>query len=156
MYAYWREHIHQGFQRNDEMFSRILEGFMGPYDTTIWMYRILFGVGIFLFLAAVGLSAWTGDAVFGLVFGGLGVISSLGAVLSGAVVLYQKFLSASHLAMNRNPLLPLTAMLITAAIQFLLMGLLAELLVRTYHESQGRPSYSVRRIISSRQAAGEQ
>jgi glycosyltransferase involved in cell wall biosynthesis len=89
------------------------------------------------------------------VFGGLGVLSFLGACLSGGIVLYQKFLSATHLAMNRNPLLVLTAMLITAAIQFLLMGLLAELLVRTYHESQGRPTYSIRRIISSRPPAGE-
>jgi glycosyltransferase involved in cell wall biosynthesis len=88
------------------------------------------------------------------VFGGLGVFSVLAACLSGAVVLYQKFFAATHLAMNRNPLLPLTAMLITAAIQFLLMGLLAELLVRTYHESQNRPTYSVRRIISS--AAAEE
>lgn len=88
------------------------------------------------------------------VFGGMGVFSLVGAFVSGVVVLYQKFISAQHLAMNRNPLLVLTAMLITAAIQLLLMGLLAELLVRTYHESQGRPTYSVRRIISSR-AAGE-
>lgn len=83
------------------------------------------------------------------VFGGLGVFSAIGAFLSGAIVLYQKFISDQHLAMNRNPLLVLTAMLITAAIQLLLMGLLAELLVRTYHESQGRPTYSIRRIVSS-------
>jgi glycosyltransferase involved in cell wall biosynthesis len=86
------------------------------------------------------------------VFGGMGVFSFVGAFLSGAIVLYQKFISAQQLAMNRNPLLVLTAMLITAGIQLLLMGLLAELLVRTYHESQGRPTYSVRRIISSRPA----
>jgi glycosyltransferase involved in cell wall biosynthesis len=84
------------------------------------------------------------------VFGGMGVFSLLAACLSGAAVLYQKFISAQQLAMNRNPLLVLTAMLITAAIQLLLMGLLAELLVRTYHESQGRPTYSVRSILSSR------
>jgi glycosyltransferase involved in cell wall biosynthesis len=86
------------------------------------------------------------------VFGGLGVASLVAAFFSGLTVLFQKFVSAQHLAMNRNPLLVLTAMLITAAIQLLLMGLLAELLVRTYHESQGRPTYSVRRIISSRPA----
>jgi glycosyltransferase involved in cell wall biosynthesis len=89
------------------------------------------------------------------VFGGLGAFSGVAACISGAIILYQKFLSASHLAMNRNPLLVFTAMLITAAIQFLLMGLLAELLVRTYHESQGRPTYSIRRMLSSRSSAGE-
>ncbi len=83
------------------------------------------------------------------VFGGLGVLSMLGAGLSGAAVLYQKFISASHLPMNRNPLLVLTAMLITASIQFVLMGLLAEILVRTYHESQNRPIYVIEKIFES-------
>ena len=83
------------------------------------------------------------------VFGGLGVLSTLGAFLSGAAVLYQKFISASHLSMNKNPLLVLTAMLITASIQFVLMGLLAEILVRTYHESQDRPIYVIEKIFES-------
>lgn len=89
------------------------------------------------------------------VFGGLGVLSGMGAVLSGFVVLYQKFLSASHLSMNRNPLLVLTAMLITASIQFILMGLLAELLVRTYHESQGRKIYIIEKILESKKQENE-
>ncbi len=83
------------------------------------------------------------------VFGGLGVLSTLGAFLSGAAVLYQKFISASHLSMNKNPLLVLTAMLITASIQFVLMGLLAEILVRIYHESQDRPIYVIEKIFES-------
>lgn len=83
------------------------------------------------------------------IFGGLGVLSILGASLSGAAVLYQKFISTSHLPMNRNPLLVLTAMLITASIQFILMGLLAEMLVRTYHESQDRPIYVIEKIFES-------
>jgi len=81
------------------------------------------------------------------IFGGLGIITGLGSVLSGLAVLYQKFISPSHLAMNRNPLLVLTAMLITATIQFILMGLLAELMVRTYHESQNRPTYVIRQTL---------
>ena len=83
------------------------------------------------------------------VFGGLGVLSTLGAFLSGTAVLYQKFISASHLSMNKNPLLVLTAMLITASIQFILMGLLAEILVRIYHESQDRPIYVIEKIFES-------
>ncbi|HIJ71396.1 MAG TPA: glycosyltransferase family 2 protein [Planctomycetes bacterium] len=83
------------------------------------------------------------------IFGGLGVLSILGASLSGTAVLYQKFISTSHLSMNRNPLLVLTAMLITASIQFILMGLLAEMLVRTYHESQDRPIYVIEKIFES-------
>ncbi len=83
------------------------------------------------------------------IFGGLGLLTGACSVLSGLAVLYQKFISVSHLAMNRNPLLVLTAMLVTATIQFILMGLLAEMLVRTYHESQGRSTYVIREIIES-------
>ncbi|MCK5565035.1 MAG: glycosyltransferase family 2 protein [Planctomycetes bacterium] len=85
------------------------------------------------------------------VFGGLGALSGLGAFFTGFVVLYQKFISAGHLAMNRNPLLTLTAVLITTAIQFLLMGLLAEILVRTYHESQDRKIYMIEKIYESKE-----
>lgn len=84
------------------------------------------------------------------VFGGLGVLSGACAFLSGFAVLYHKFISDPPLAMNRNPLLVLTMMLFTASIQFILMGLLAELLVRTYHESQDRPIYVIERIIESK------
>ncbi len=79
------------------------------------------------------------------IFGGLGFVSALGAILAGLAVLYQKFFS--DLPMNRNPLLTLTAVLIMSTIQFILMGLLAEMLVRTYHESQNRPTYVVRDIL---------
>ena len=83
------------------------------------------------------------------IFGGMGLASALGATAAGLAVIYQKFISPSHLSMNKNPLLVLTAMLITATIQFILMGLLAELLVRTYHESQNRPTYVIREILES-------
>ena len=83
------------------------------------------------------------------VFGGLGGLTGIVALLSGMAVVYQKFLSPSHLAMNRNPLLVLTAMLVTTSIQFVLMGLLAEILVRTYHESQGRETYTIEQILES-------
>jgi glycosyltransferase involved in cell wall biosynthesis len=86
------------------------------------------------------------------IFGGIGFLSFITAILTVTIVLYQKFLAASELPMNRNPLLVLTAMLITTSVQFILMGLLAELLVRTYHESQGRPTYVIREII---EATGE-
>jgi len=83
------------------------------------------------------------------VFGGLGVLSFFGAFISGLVVFYQKFISAQHLSMNRNPLLFLAALLITTAVQFILMGLLAEILVRTYHESQDRKIYVIDKIYES-------
>jgi glycosyltransferase involved in cell wall biosynthesis len=81
------------------------------------------------------------------IFGGMGLVSGLGAVVSGLGVLYQKI--AHNFSMNRNPLLVLTALLIATTIQFILMGLLAELLVRTYHESQNRPTYVIKEILES-------
>ena len=83
------------------------------------------------------------------IFGGMGLVSALGAAASGLVVLYQKFISAEHLSMNRNPLLILTAVLMITTIQFVLMGLLAELQVRTYHESQNRPTYVIKEILQA-------
>jgi len=87
------------------------------------------------------------------IFGGLGILSALSAILFGVIVLFQKF--ARNFSMNRNPLLVLTAVLIIATIQFILMGLLAELLVRTYHESQNRPTYVIREILESTGKDGE-
>jgi glycosyltransferase involved in cell wall biosynthesis len=81
------------------------------------------------------------------VFGGLGMISAVGSILLGLTVIYQKVNFQTD--MSGNPLLLLTGVLVIAAIQFILMGLLAELLVRTYHESQGRPTYVIKEIIES-------
>ncbi|MBA7562399.1 Dodecaprenyl-phosphate galacturonate synthase [subsurface metagenome] len=89
------------------------------------------------------------------IFGGIGLITALGSTLTGLAVLYQKFISSEHLAMNRNPLFVLTALLITTTIQFILMGLLAELLVRTYHESQNRQTYVIKEILESHDETGE-
>ena len=83
------------------------------------------------------------------VFGGLGGLSVLGAVVSGVAVLWHKFISEPPLSMNRNPLLFLSMVLVMASIQFLLMGLLAEILVRTYHESQDRPIYTIEKVLES-------
>jgi hypothetical protein len=82
LYKSWREHIIAGFKHNEEMFQRVLQAFMRPYYTTIWMYRILFGVGILAFLVAAGMSVWTNDVRFGLVFGGLSTVAFLSYFLS--------------------------------------------------------------------------
>jgi glycosyltransferase involved in cell wall biosynthesis len=89
------------------------------------------------------------------VFGGLGALSALAGLLTGLTVLYQKCISGSQPSMNRNPLLTLTAVLITTTVQFILMGLLAELLVRTYHESQNRPTYVIKELLDSSDKYGD-
>src|ERR687889_219164 len=44
----------------------------------------------------------------------------------------------------RNPLFTITIVMFAVGVQFILMGLLAEMLVRTYHESQDKTIYAVR------------
>ncbi|MEM9450822.1 MAG: glycosyltransferase family 2 protein [Cyanobacteria bacterium P01_E01_bin.6] len=73
----------------------------------------------------------------------------LGAASSG--ILIWLYLTYVKLAMGQNigdrPLLILAVMLILAGIQLCGFGVLAELLMRTYHESQGRPIYRVRDVV---------
>ncbi|NLF66228.1 MAG: glycosyltransferase family 2 protein [Chloroflexi bacterium] len=54
-----------------------------------------------------------------------------------------------------RPLLLLAVVLVLIGIQFLVMGLLAELIVRTYYESQGKPVYYIRDIITGRSSGVE-
>jgi glycosyltransferase involved in cell wall biosynthesis len=63
-----------------------------------------------------------------------------------AIVIIQKLLPPYPYAHN-NPLLLLAVFLAIVGVQFILMGLLAELSIRTYHESQGKTTYVVREII---------
>lgn len=76
------------------------------------------------------------------------------ALVLAAIVLLQKVLPPYVYAHN-NPLLLLSILLVIVGVQFILMGLLAELSIRTYHESQSKPTYVVREVIErtpSRQA----
>jgi hypothetical protein len=77
LYAAWKTHIENGFTNNQLMFQKLLNGFMNPYWTTVWMYRILFGLGVASFLVAAGLSVSTGKEGYTLIFGGLSALSLL-------------------------------------------------------------------------------
>jgi dolichol-phosphate mannosyltransferase len=79
------------------------------------------------------------------VFGLLGIISTtLGTILG----LYLSFLKLGlGQSIGDRPLLILSVVLLLTGIQLFSFGLLAELLIRTYHESQGRPIYRVREVI---------
>ena len=68
------------------------------------------------------------------------------AFVLAAIVILQKVLPPYVYAHN-NPLLLLSVVLVIVGVQFILMGLLAELAIRTYHESQARPTYVVREVI---------
>jgi glycosyltransferase involved in cell wall biosynthesis len=47
-----------------------------------------------------------------------------------------------------SPLLQLSTMIMIMGFQSILMGLIAELLVRIYHESQAKPTYSIRKVVA--------
>jgi len=68
------------------------------------------------------------------------------ALVFAAIVIIQKLLPPYPYAHN-NPLLLLAVFLAIVGVQFILMGLLAELSIRTYHESQGKAVYVVREVI---------
>ncbi|HDP80222.1 MAG TPA: glycosyltransferase [Spirochaetes bacterium] len=76
------------------------------------------------------------------IFGGIGGLLFLGSLLSGVIVIFMK-IYLRH-SMIRNPLLLFTVMLIILSVMFILLGILAELLIRVYHESQGKPPYIIR------------
>jgi glycosyltransferase involved in cell wall biosynthesis len=75
------------------------------------------------------------------VFGGVGLISIGIGVLAGGAALYYKFFGDKSLIATPLPLLFVMAF-ITGVMCFL-MGLLAELLVRTYYESQNKATYMI-------------
>ena len=79
------------------------------------------------------------------IFGGLGFVSMIFSIVSIVVAGFDKLINGVSLI--QSPLLLLSAMLFIVGVQLILMGLLAEIGVRTYHESQTKPTYVVRRII---------
>ena len=82
LYAAWRKHVLNGFEHNQVMFERLVNAFMGPYYTTVWLYRLTFAIGMAAFIASVVVSAYTGELLFGLLFGGLGVAAFLSFFVS--------------------------------------------------------------------------
>ncbi|MBE9005561.1 glycosyltransferase family 2 protein [Fortiea sp. LEGE XX443] len=82
------------------------------------------------------------------VFGLLGLSSMAVGVGIGIYLTFVK-LAMGEMIGNR-PLLILAVLLLVTGVQLFCFGLLAELLMRTYHESQGRPIYRVREVIENK------
>lgn len=79
-------------------------------------------------------------------FGTFGLVLWIAAMVCAVVVIIERLVPPYPQAHN-NPLLLLGVFLGIVGIQFLLLGLIAELLIRTYHESAGRPTYVIRRVL---------
>jgi len=72
-----------------------------------------------------------------------GLVGLLGAGISGWLA-YQRLIGAESL--SNRPLLLLGILLIVTGVQLVTIGLVAEIQARTYHESQGKPTYVIREI----------
>jgi glycosyltransferase involved in cell wall biosynthesis len=80
---------------------------------------------------------------------GLAGLASMGlGGLSLLAVAWMKYCAAHSVNMTGNPFLLLSALLELVGVQFISMGLLGELLARTYFESQGKSSYVVRATLN--------
>lgn len=80
------------------------------------------------------------------IFGSLGVLTSF---VGSMILVYLGFI---RLVLQRpiaeRPLLLLGILLSVVGVQFITMGLLGELTIRTYHEARNRPIYVVREILT--------
>lgn len=83
-------------------------------------------------------------------FGGLGFGLLFISFALTAWVLVDKIVK--HVFVHRNPMLLLAVFFAMVGIMLIMMGLLAELLVRIYHESQGKPPFLVKKTLNIRES----
>ncbi|MGL5079855.1 MAG: glycosyltransferase family 2 protein [Microcoleaceae cyanobacterium] len=79
------------------------------------------------------------------VFGLLGLVSLISGLFFGGYLTFLKYGLGERI--GDRPLLVLAVLLTLTGIQLFCFGLLAEVTMRTYHESQNRPIYRVREVV---------
>jgi hypothetical protein len=80
-------------------------------------------------------------------FGSLGLVMGALGVAICAWITYQRFFGFQ--SANR-PLLIVGGMIAVSGLNLIMTGLLAEMMARTYHESQDKPTYVIREIREAR------
>jgi glycosyltransferase involved in cell wall biosynthesis len=75
-------------------------------------------------------------------FGGIGLSLLMLAILAAAETVWERMFYGTYV--HNNPFILIAVFLGTIGVNIIVMGLLAELVIRTYHESQGKPIYHVR------------
>jgi glycosyltransferase involved in cell wall biosynthesis len=78
-------------------------------------------------------------------FGGAGMTLFGLGFLGGLFVLYRKLVWGGIWI---SPMILISFLFITMGVMFILLGLIAEIIIRTYHESQGKPIYIVKSMIN--------
>ena len=82
-------------------------------------------------------------------FGGTGVILIAASVLLLTYLFIRKVFF--FIDVLTSPFFQIGVMFLILGFQSILMGLIAELLARTYHESQSKPTYTVRSVLGKKQ-----
>lgn len=81
-------------------------------------------------------------------FGGTGILLiGISALLLAYLFIRRVFFLISVLG---SPFFQISVMLLILGFQSILMGLIAELLARTYHESQSKPTYTIRAVLGKK------
>jgi glycosyltransferase involved in cell wall biosynthesis len=88
------------------------------------------------------------------IFGGIGLMMGAAGFLVGLYLTYVKIFLNQNI--GDRPLLIMAVMLIILGVQMISIGLVAEIVVRTYHEAQQKPIYIVRDFLDSSQPKTEQ
>lgn len=79
------------------------------------------------------------------IFGLVGLFTAfIGFILTAYLIIMRIFF---RVPLSDRPLFILSIFMIFIGIQLITMGILAELIMRTYHEASGKPTYAIREII---------
>jgi glycosyltransferase involved in cell wall biosynthesis len=78
-------------------------------------------------------------------FGGAGMILLVLGLLTGLFVLFRKLVWGGVWI---SPMILISFLFITMGVMFVLLGLIAEIIIRTYHESQGKPIYAIKTTVN--------
>ncbi len=79
-------------------------------------------------------------------FGGVGFVMFFISMLMWLYLFVRRVIFVE--AIGNSPILITAAVILILGFQAILMGLLAELQVRTYHESQGKPTYTIKKTLN--------
>jgi len=79
------------------------------------------------------------------IFGLIGLFTgSVGGIITLYLIIMRLFFNE---ALSSRPLFTLSIFMIFIGVQLITMGILGELLMRTYHEASGKPTYAIRQIL---------
>jgi len=87
-------------------------------------------------------------------FGPLGLMSMTAGSLIGLWLIVKKIVLGSDLFSQHGPMIIFGMVLFLAGVQLICSGLLGEVVSRTYFESQGKPIYTIEKIVSKQTSPG--